>query len=192
MADVGHKSVKYLFNNRSIISDMTDIPIGELNSNIMKILFTTKKHAGMVACLSPARKVVRYFFDCTGRVSGYMLKKCSVTVRWDQGLFVCLTILPCFTISLQLGNMWTSNKGRLKYSESDSIFVYLAEEGGNLDNFENLIFSPISQTLYHPGKNLQKKTQNIFTLLCRGQTKKKLISYLKPFGLFRARYHKVA
>ena len=36
--------------------------------------------------------------------------------------------------------MWISKKGRLKYSESNSFFVYLAEKGGNFANFKNFIF----------------------------------------------------
>ena len=62
IAGVCRKSVKYFFNNRSIISDILDIPIGELNSNIMKNLIYNQK--------------TQVFFDCTGRVSGSVLTWC--------------------------------------------------------------------------------------------------------------------
>ena len=70
-----------------------------------------------------------------------------------------------FHFNLKCGDMGVSKKGRLKYSESDSVFVYLAKKGDSFDNFENLIFSPISQTLYHPGKNSRKKYK-IFLHTC--------------------------
>ena len=105
-------------------------------------------------------------------------------------------LILLFHFNLKFGDMGISKKGRLKYSGSDSVFVYLAEKGGSLDNFKNLIFSPISRTLYQPGKNSRKR-HKIFLHTCVEDrlaqlTKKKLISYLKPFGLFRAIYHKVA
>ena len=91
--------------------------------------------------------------------------------------------------------MGISKKGRLKYSGSDSIFVYLAEKGGSLDDFKNLIFLQSPERCTSQEKIHEK--DKIFLHTCVEDrlaqlTKKKLISSLKPFGLFGARYYKVA
>ena len=72
-----------------------------------------------------------------------------------------LNNITLFHFNLKFGDMGISKKGRLKYSESDSIFVYLADKGGS--------FSSNLPNFVPARKKFTKKTQNIFTHMCRGQ-----------------------
>ena len=65
MVCVGHKNIKYLFKKRSIISDILDIAIGEVNSNIVKNIIDKQKTCEH-GYKSLPRKEIRHFFTTQG------------------------------------------------------------------------------------------------------------------------------
>ena len=87
-----------------------------------------------------------------------------VVLRWDPELLVCLTILPNFTISPQLEIR--GHVDIIKYSENNSIFVYLAEKGGNFANFKNLIFLQSPELCTSQRKKMHDKNTKIFWHTC--------------------------